>query len=77
MFQGMHIAEGGFPITPGTSFSPTALSIYVGGGGDLEVTTVKNETVTLPNVPTGTWVSIAVKSVESANTTATGLVGVY
>lgn len=49
--------------------------IYVGGTGDVAVTTSNGETVTFSAVPVGTILPITVKQVMSTNTTATLMLG--
>lgn len=49
--------------------------IYVGGAGDVAVTTSNGETVTFSAVPVGTILPITVKQVMSTNTTASLMVG--
>lgn len=52
-------------------------ALYVGGSGDVKVVTVGGSTVTFTAVPAGTILPVACVRVFSANTTATGLVGMW
>lgn len=76
MFKELAIAEGAFEVTPGAALPNNALALYVGGTGDVEVTTLKGQTVTFTAVPAGQWVPVVCSEVTS-NTTATDVVGVY
>ncbi len=49
--------------------------LYIGGAGNVKVTGIKEGTVTLYNIPAGTWLNfIRVKRIWNANTTATDIV---
>tara|TARA_R100000773_G_C4203633_1_gene105207 strand:- start:660 stop:905 length:246 start_codon:yes stop_codon:yes gene_type:complete len=65
-------------VTPHNSnalSSPSAL--YVGVGGDVVVTMANSATdVTFKNVPSGTFLPIAVTHVKSTNTTATNILAI-
>lgn len=77
MFRELAIGEDAFAITPGASFGPKyAVSLYVGGAGDVEVVTAKGTTVVFTAVPVGQYIPVVCKSVESTNTTATNIVGI-
>lgn len=76
MFKELAIAEGAFEITAGATLPNNALALYVGGTGDVEVVTLKGQTVTFVAVPAGQWISVVCSEVTS-NTTATDIVGVY
>ncbi len=57
-----------------TVFSPPALGLYVGGGGDVAVRMYGNQTaVTFTAVPTGTLLKITVDQVLSTGTGATAI----
>jgi len=68
--------EGGFPITPGTAFSQPCRAIWVGTTGNITLTTVAGQSITLTNVPVG-LLNIGASAVASGGTTASGLVGLY
>jgi hypothetical protein len=68
--------EGGFPITPGTAFIQPCRAIYVGVAGNISLTTIAGQTLTLTNVPVG-LLQMGASAVASGGTTATGLVGLY
>lgn len=60
-----------------TKSDTTALSLcglYVGGTGDVLVTTARGNDVTFTAVPVGTFIMLAISKVKAA-TTATALVG--
>jgi hypothetical protein len=71
-----------FAITPAdaTVFSQPTRAIYVGTTGNLKVMMagrVANTVITFTNIPDGSLLPIRVQRVYSANTTATGLIGLY
>lgn len=52
-------------------------AIYVGGAGNLKVTTVNGEDVTFNSVPAGTVLRIRTKKVFSTGSTATNIVAIW
>lgn len=64
-------------ITPadGADLTYQARSLYVGGAGNVKVTTVGGDTVTFVGVAAGTVLPVLVKRVFSTGTTATSIVG--
>jgi len=52
-------------------------AIYVGTGGDVVTVAQDDATTTWKNVPSGTFLLIAVKRVNATNTTALNLVACY
>ena len=53
-------------------------NIYVGTKGDLKVYTIDGQTITLKNVPAGTYIDwIKVKKIYSKGTTASDIVAIY
>lgn len=64
-------------ITPHntTPLSHVTRAIYVGGTGDLRITLVSGDTVTLTGVQGGTAYPLRATHVLATGTTATGLVG--
>lgn len=50
--------------------------LYVGGTGNIKVTTVRGDTVTFNSVPVG-FFDVAVKRVFSTGTTATNIIALY
>lgn len=67
-------ATDAFAITKSDSTTFYARSLYVGGAGDVVVTTRKDTDVTFKAVPAGTILPIRCSKVKAA-TTATDIVG--
>jgi len=63
-------ATDGLAVTPSddTVFAPTTRWVYVGGAGDLVVTTEEGTDLTFKAVPAGTTLRIRVKKVKAAST---------
>ena len=55
----------------------TGAIIFVGTGGDLEVTTMSGDTVVYKNLPDAYTLAVQVKRVKATNTTATDLIAQY
>lgn len=72
-------AQHAFSITPANSTDLThaTRAIWVGGAGNLNVTTVGGETVLFSGIAAGTLLPIAATQVQSSSTTATLIVGLY
>lgn len=72
-------ATRGYAITPGdgTDLSFATRAVWVGGAGDLTVTLLGGDTVTLSAIPAGTLIPIRAKQVAATGTTATLIVGLY
>lgn len=72
-------ARNAFAITPHNTneLAFVARGIYVGGAGDIAVTTANGHEVTLVAVPAGSVLPIVVRIVKATGTTATNLVGLY
>ena len=51
--------------------------IFVGGGGNLEVTTVSGDTVIYKNLPDAYTLPVQVRRVLNTNTTATDIIAQY
>jgi hypothetical protein len=70
-------ATRAFAVAPadGTQLPYLTRAIYVGGSGDLTVTTEDGDTVTFKSVPTGTVLSVRVQIIAATGTTATNLIG--
>jgi len=67
-------ASMAFAVTPADSNMATpARSLYIGGGGNLRVTTTGGNDVTFSGVPGGTILPVSVARVWSTNTTATSI----
>lgn len=68
-----------FAITPSnsTDFDYNTRAIYVGSSGNLVAVDDAGTTCTFSNVPAGTILPIRAKRVNSTNTTASNLVGMY
>jgi hypothetical protein len=68
--------QHGTIITAGTTtYQPALTKIWVGVTGNLTVTLVSGDSVTLTNVPVGMFTGLAITNVTTA--TATGLVGFW
>lgn len=72
-------ADKYFTITPhdSTNFSISTRGIYVGGAGNLVAVDEDGNAVTFTGVLAGVVYPIRCKRVNSTNTTATNLVGMY
>lgn len=62
-------------ITTSDTASNNFMDVYVGGAGNVKVTTAKGTDVTFSGVPVGFKIGIEVSKVWSTGTTATNLVG--
>ena len=72
-------AERAFAITGNDSTDLTVYprAIYVGGAGNVKVTTLGGDTVTLNGAVAGSILPVRVVRVFSTGTTATNLIGLY
>lgn len=72
-------ATGGFAVTPSdvAALSTVCRALYVGSGGHLAVRMLSGETLTLPDVPSGSLLPLRVSHVLATGTAATGLVALY
>lgn len=61
----------------GTDQTIATRGIYVGGAGDIKVTTTGGNTVTFVGVPAGSILPIRAARIWATGTTATNLVGMY
>lgn len=62
-------------ITPSDTTEVGLVGIYVGGAGNVTVTTEKGNDVPYTNVPAGTTIVLGIRKVKATGTTATGIVG--
>jgi hypothetical protein len=64
-------------ITPSDTktYSPPLLSLFIGTGGTLVVTSIAGATLTFLNVASGTLLPIACTQVQATNTTCSGIIG--
>ncbi len=60
-----------------TVFAPPARGLYVGGAGDVAVTTVGGDVVTFVGVLAGTVLPVYVTKVMATNTSATSIVRLW
>lgn len=72
-------AEHAAEVTPNdtTELAVVTRALYIGGAGDLKMTTFKDEDVTFKNVVAGTVLSVRAKLVFSTGTTATNIVALW
>jgi hypothetical protein len=70
-------AEDAFAITASdsTDLTKSTRSIYVGGSGNIKLTTVDGSTVTFNGAIAGSILPIRAKRIFSTGTTATNLIG--
>lgn len=68
-----------FAVTPhdSTNFTYNCRALYIGGEGDVVVVTEDGTAVTYVGVPAGSILPVVAKRVNSTNTTATDIVGMY
>lgn len=68
-----------FSITPSDTEPLTALPrcLYVGGAGDLAVVSAFGDSVTMKNVPAGTFLPLRADKVLATGTTADHIVAIY
>lgn len=62
-------------ITPSDTAAQSYRAIYVGGAGNVAVTTTGGNVVTFTAPPVGTILPVEVQKVMATNTTATLLIG--
>ena len=73
----------GVAVTPSDTVDITGASantpatLFVGTGGDLEVITLGGSTLTLKNIPDGSFLPIQVTRVKATSTTATDIVALF
>jgi len=72
-------AANAFAITPdnSTDFDQVTRAIYVGGDGDIAAVLIDDSVVTFSGAVAGTIIPVRMKRVNSTNTDATNLVGLY
>ncbi|MEO9652453.1 MAG: hypothetical protein ABJ360_18095 [Roseobacter sp.] len=72
-------AFGAFEITPDdeTALSHVTRAIYVGGEGNLSLTMLEGQIITLTAVQPGMIYPIRCQLVHQTGTTASGIVGLY
>lgn len=70
-----HSADTASSITTSDTAPNVFTRIYVGGAGNLKVTTERGDVVTFSAVPVGTVLPIRTSLVWATGTTATNLVG--
>jgi hypothetical protein len=51
--------------------------LYIGTGGDLQVTMLGGQVVVFTNIPSGTFMPIQVRRVWATNTTASDILSLY
>ena len=60
-----------------TDLTNATRGLYVGGAGDVKVTTIGGSTVTFAAVPGGSVLPVRVARVFATGTTATNMIGLY
>lgn len=60
-----------------TDLTTSTRAIYIGGTGDIKVTTVNGDTVTFKAVPVGSILPVRARRIFATGTTATFIVGLY
>lgn len=70
---------GAFAITPSDSadLAQGAIALYIGGEGNIKLTTSLGQTVTFVNVGSGSVLPVRTKRVYASGTDATNIVGLY
>jgi hypothetical protein len=63
--------------TSDSALIPVTDALYVGGAGNIVVTTQNGDSVTFTGVPVGTVLPIAVSQVKATSTTATLILALY
>lgn len=66
--------EGAVAVTPSNTTTIVGKAIYVGGAGNVAVTTVAGNVVTFTAPPVGTVIPISFTKIMATNTTATLLI---
>ena len=65
-------------VTTDADLDPMPTGLFVGGGGNLEIQFKDDANATIwPSVPAGFWIYGAIKRINSAGTSATGLVATW
>ena len=69
-------AAGAMEVTPNDelNLSKYAKTVYIGGDGDLRITTVDDDVVTFTGMKGGSYLPVRVKRIWSTGTTATGII---
>lgn len=71
-------ASDGVAVVPGPApLAQVSRALWIGGGGDLTVEMADGGVVTLAGVQGGTLVPIRVRTVQSAGTSASGIVALW
>jgi hypothetical protein len=73
------VATKGFSVTPSDSvnFTTEARALYVGGTGNVSLVTIEGDVLVFNSVPAGSILPVATRRVNSTNTTATNMLGIY
>lgn len=72
-------AEHGAAVTPNdsTDLATTARALWIGGAGNVAVTTAGGSSITLTGAAAGTIIPVRVSRVLSTGTTATAIVALW
>lgn len=70
-------AQDAFQITPHDTdeLAQVTRAIYVGGAGNVNLTTASGTTIVFSGIPAGTVLPVQVRKVLSTSTTATNIIG--
>ncbi|CAB4140972.1 hypothetical protein UFOVP399_47 [uncultured Caudovirales phage] len=74
MISSTDIATNAAAVTPSDTTQIRAMSLYVGGAGNIAVVMEDGSAVTFIGVPVGAILPIAVSRVNATNTTATNII---
>ncbi len=71
--------SNGAAVTPNdsTDLTTSSRALWIGTGGDINLTTVDGTTLLLKNVPSGTMLPVRAARVRSTSTTASDIVALW
>lgn len=74
-FNYTNIPADAVAITTSDATVVSLCGVYVGGTGDVVLTTIRGNDVTFKAVPVGAQIMLAISKVKATGTTATNIVG--